>query len=109
MAATSSRPKPIRQRAPAKAWSSGDIITLPDFFRINEVLDKIERDNAEVVMLGPERQRKRWWHRSASGPWQDRIAGGFFLPPNSLVANNDDCFSGSFFTTRRFAVRTRRV
>ena len=92
-----------------QAWSSGVLFILPDFHRISEVLDKVERDNAEVIMLVPEWQQKRWWHRLASGPWQDRIAGGFFLPPDSLVANNDDCFFGSSFTTRLFAFRTRRV
>ena len=29
--------------------------------------------------------------------------------PDSLVANNDDCFSGSFFTTRMFAFRAQRL
>ena len=27
----------------------------------------------------------------------------------TTVANNDDCFSGSFFTTRLFAFRTQRL
>ena len=95
-----------------QAWSSGVIFVLPDFSRINEVLDKIERENAEVVMRVPE------WRLSGGIDWLAAHGGTESRAGSSsprihwrptTVANNDDCFSGSFFTTRLFAFRTQRL
>ena len=45
--------------APAQDWFSGTLFLLPDFHVLGSVLDRIERDNADVVLIVPE-----WTHQA---------------------------------------------
>ena len=92
--------------AMAQDWSSGVSFILPNFHMIDQITDEIERDNAEVVLLVPAWQRKRWWRRLHSGAWLARLAIADFIPAQALVAYNEHCFFTREFTTELYAMRT---
>jgi Asp-tRNA(Asn)/Glu-tRNA(Gln) amidotransferase A subunit family amidase len=51
----------------AQDWSKGESFILPDFHMANRIADKIERDNADAVLVVPEWPHTPWWRRLASG------------------------------------------
>ena len=45
-----------------KSWSSGELLWMnPPFSMIPRVLEKIEAENANVVLIAPEWTRQPWW------------------------------------------------
>jgi hypothetical protein len=93
----------------AQDWSSGALFVLPDFHVLGNVLDRIERDNAVVVLIVPEWTHHAWWHRLWSGAWAQRRGVYEFLPGSVLVSNNEHTFFGTRFTSRVLVMRTRRA
>ena len=87
-------------------WSGNALFILPDLHRIDQGLEKVERDDAEVVMVVPEWTAKRLWARLDSGPWRRRIVRRLFIATGALVANNEQAFFSRAFMTRHFAFRT---
>ena len=92
--------------AMAQDWSSGVSFILPNFHMIDQITDKIERDNADVVLIVPAWQHKPWWRRLHSGAWRARLAMTEFIPAQALVAYNEHCFFTGEFTTELYAMRT---
>jgi hypothetical protein len=75
---------------------------LPEFSQsfIDRVLDKIERDNANAVVIVPMWPSKPFWRRLHSGAWRERIAAKLTLPGSALLPhplNSDFCFFGRVF------------
>ena len=93
----------------AQDWSSGALFVLPDFHVLGNVLDRIERDNAVVVLIVPEWTHHAWWHRLWSGAWAQRRGVYEFLPGSVLVSNNEHTFFGTRFTSRVLVMRTTRA
>ena len=79
---------------------------LPNFHMVDQILDKIERDNAEVVLIVPVWRHKAWWRRLLSGAWRARVAIAELIPARALVAHNDNCFFTGEFTTELYVMRT---
>jgi hypothetical protein len=67
---------------------------LPDFHMADRILDKVERDNADAVLVVSEWPHRPWWRRLASGAWHTRIAMSEFLPANILIPYNESFFFG---------------
>ena len=78
--------------AMAQDWSSGVSFILPNFHMIDQIIDKIERDNAEVVLIVPAWQHKPWWRRLHFGAWRARLTMAESIPAQALVAYNEHCF-----------------
>ena len=92
--------------AMAQDWSTGVSYILPNFHMVDQILDKIERDNAEVVLIVPVWRHKAWWRRLLSGAWRARVAIAELIPARALVAHNDNCFFTGEFTTELYVMRT---
>jgi hypothetical protein len=94
----------------AFTWSGGVSYVLPPFPLIDRVLDKIERDDAEAVVVVPAWRSASFWRRVHSGAWQRRLARpALLLDVDALVANPanaDDCFFGDSFGSQLLAFRT---
>mmetsp|Transcript_24927 Transcript_24927/g.42393 ORF Transcript_24927/g.42393 Transcript_24927/m.42393 type:complete len:520 (-) Transcript_24927:735-2294(-) len=93
----------------AQSWASDALFVLPDFHKIDQVLDALERDNAVATLIVPVWTSKAWWNRLWSGQWTARRGKFEFLDGSALVANNKHCFFGTEFTTQLLVLRTRRV
>ena len=83
-------------------WSRDMNYILPEFSQsfIDRVLDKIERDNANAVVIVPMWPSKPFWRRLHSGAWRERIAAKLTLPGSALLPhplNSDFCFFGRVF------------
>ena len=79
-------------------WGSASIFCLPPFPLIPLVLDKVEADNAHVVLVVPVWPNTMWWQRLETS-MRLRISRSFRLPPDSLCPNNPHCFFGSRFNS----------
>ena len=95
--------------AMAQDWSEGVSFILPDFHMVDRIMDKIERDNANVTLIVPEWPNKSWWRRLRSGAWRARVAKFEILPANILVPNNEHCFFGTTFTSRLVVLRINEL
>ena len=93
----------------AQDWSSDALFVLPDFHKIAEVLDIIERDDAEATLVVPVWSSKAWWNRLWSGAWSARRGKFEFLAGSVLVANNEHCFFGTAFASQLLVLRTKRT
>jgi len=93
----------------SQSWAEGTSYILPDFHRVAEVLDKIERDNAIAVLIVPAWHAKPWWFRLHSGAWADRVDAHMALPAGILCPLNHECFFGESFNTGLLLIRTKRV
>ena len=82
---------------------------LPDFHMIDCILDKIKRDNAEVVLVVPKWPHKMWWKRIHAGAWRARVGAAEALPARLLEPYNEHCFFGSSFTTGLLVMRTTKI
>jgi hypothetical protein len=82
---------------------------LPDFHMVDRILDKVERDNAEVVLIVPAWPYKPWWQRLRSGTWRARVIKSRTLPANILIPYNGHCFFGEVFSTELLALRTQKL
>jgi hypothetical protein len=71
----------------------------------DRILDKVERDNADAVLVVSEWPHRPWWRRLASGAWHTRIAMSEFLPANILIPYNESTFSGGTFTSLLLVLR----
>ena len=90
----------------AQNWSDGVSFALPDFHRLDEVLDVIERDEAVAMLVVPCWHRNAGWHRLRSRPWRERVVDSERMPGTVLVANNPHCFFGEQFATDLLVLRT---
>jgi hypothetical protein len=95
--------------AMAQDWSQGVSYILPNFHMIDQIMDKVERDNAEVVLIVPEWSHKPWWQRAYSGAWAARLAKSGRIPAGALVPNNAFCFFDTVFTTALLVMRTLKL
>ena len=95
--------------AMAQDWSIGVSYILPNFHIIDQILDKIERDNAEVVIIVPEWPHKAWWRRVYSGAWRARLVKAEMIPARTLTPYNDHCFFSTDFTTALLVMRTSKL
>ena len=100
----------------SQSWAEGVSFVLHDFNQIDKVLDRVERDDAEAVIVVPEYASKPFWKRMQAGQWQQRVARSLWLPAESVEPNAENaehCFFGAEatgpFTCRLWAIRTRRV
>ena len=93
----------------SQSWAEGTSYLLPDFHRVAEVLDKIERDNAIAVLIVPAWHATPWWFRLHSGAWADRVDAHMALPAGILCPLNHECFFGEPFNTGLLLIRTKRV
>ena len=93
----------------AQSWSSGVLYMLPDFHAIDKVLDKIECDNAIVIIIVPVWRHKSWWHRLWSGAWSHRLDSHEYMCGSALVPNNEHAFFGENFATDLLVLKTRQV
>jgi len=95
----------------AFTWSGGVSYVLPPFPLIDRVLDKIERDDAEAVVVVPVWRSASFWRRVHSGAWQRRLARpAVLLDVDALVANPanaGDCFFGERFGSQLLGFRTK--
>jgi hypothetical protein len=89
-------------------WSEGVSFILPDFFKVDKIMDKIEQDNAEAVLIVPVWPHKNWWQRANAGAWRARVAAAEILPPHVLWPYNEHSFFGSSFTTGLLVMRTAK-
>ena len=53
------------------------------------ILDKTERDNADVVLVVPEWPHMPWLRRLAPSAWCARVATSEFLPANIITPYNE--------------------
>jgi hypothetical protein len=97
----------------AFSWSGSVSYMLPPFPLVDRVLDKIERDDAEAVVVLPMWRSQPFWHRVQSGAWRERLARPvLLLGEDALVANPENaenCFFGERFGAQLAAFRTRRL
>ena len=82
---------------------------LPDFHMVDRILDKVERDNAEVVLIVPVWPYKSWWNRIHAGAWRARVGASEAIPPRMLEPYNEHRFFGSNFTTGLIIMRTIKL
>jgi hypothetical protein len=85
---------------------------LHDFTALGKVLDRIERDDAEAVVVVPVWPSRPFWGRLRSGSWPQRIAHTLLLGPGSIVANAENaesCFFQGTFNSKLLVLRTRRL
>ena len=74
-------------------WSEGVSYVLPDFHKIDRVLDMVERDDAAAVLVFPKWTAEKWWRRLHAPCWQRRVTRQGVLPPFALVARDPaTCF-----------------
>jgi hypothetical protein len=90
-------------------WSKDTMFVLPDFHRIDAILDHIERDNAVVILIVPVWRSKGWWNRLWSGSWSERTGSNEYVDGSVLNANNEHCFFGGRFNTELLVLRTNRI
>jgi len=90
-------------------WSQDVMFVLPDFHKIDLILDHIERDDAVVVLIVPVWRSKGWWNRIWSGAWSQRRGRFEYIAGSVLKANNEHCFFGERFNTEVLVLRTNRV
>jgi hypothetical protein len=90
-------------------WSEGVSFILPDFLKIDQIMDKIEQDNAEAVLIVPVWPHKNWWRRAYAGAWRARVAAEEILPPHILWAYNEHSFFGASFTTGLLVMRIAKL
>lgn len=95
--------------AMAQDWSTGMSYILPNFHMIDRILDKIERDNAEVVIIVPEWPHKAWWRLVYSGAWRARLVKAEMISVRTLTPYNDQCFFGTDFTMALLVTRTSKL
>ena len=95
--------------ARAQDWSTGMSYILPNFHMIDRILDKIERDNAEVVIIVPEWPHKAWWRRVYSESWRASLLKAEMIPVRTLTPYNDQCFFGTDFTMALLVMRTPKL
>jgi hypothetical protein len=100
----------------SQSWVEGVSFVLHDFNQIDRVLDRVERDDAEAVIVVPEYVARPFWKRMHAGQWLQRVAHSLWLPAESVEPNAENaehCFFGAGatgpFTRRLWALRTRRV
>ena len=89
----------------AQDWSKGLSFILPDFLMVDRIMDKIERDNADAVLVVPEWPHTPWWRRLASGAWRARVATSELLPAKILIPYNEHYFFGATSTSRLLILR----
>ena len=85
---------------------------LHDFNQLGKVLDRIERDDAEAVVVVPVWPSRPFWGRLRSGSWPQRVAHTLLLEPGSIVANAENaasCFFQGTFNSRLLVLRTCRL
>jgi len=70
--------------ARAQDWSTGVSYILPNFHMIDRILDKIEQDNAEVVIIVPEWPHKAWWRRVYSESWRAPLLKAEMIPVRNI-------------------------
>ena len=76
------------------------------------MLDRIERDDAEAVVVVPVWPSRPFWGRLRSGAWPQRVAHTLLLGPGSIVANAENaesCFFQGTFNSKLLVLRTRRL
>jgi hypothetical protein len=85
----------------SQSWAAGVSYILHDFLHIMAVMDKVERDDAEVILIIPEWRGQPFWRRFESGGWAQRVvAPVLWLEPADLVPhplNAAHCFFGDDF------------
>ena len=94
----------------AQDWREGVSFLLPDFNKLDLVMDFVERDDVEAVLIVPEWSRKAFWRRIHSAPWRARIVAAEFMSGDALVphpANARNCFFGEHFECRILIMRLR--
>ena len=85
---------------------------LHDFNSLWKVLDRIERDDAEAVVIVPVWPSRPFWGRLRSGSWPQRVAHTLLLGSGSIVANAENaasCFFQGTFNSKLLVLRTRRL
>jgi DNA-binding winged helix-turn-helix (wHTH) protein len=95
----------------AQYWGADFNFVLGDFNKIDRVLDIIERDDAEGVIIVPERPREVFWRRIWSAAWQRRVERWEYLGGDELVANEENaeqCFFGERFNGRLLLMLTAK-
>ena len=75
-----------------QCWRAGTSFVLPDFFVIDAIMDRIERDDARAILIVPEWTHRPWWHRLWSRAWEQRRRTVLRLPRDAVVPNNRHCF-----------------
>ena len=74
----------------AQSWVDGVSFVLPPFQKVDQVLDHIERDDAEAVVVVPLWRKQPFWRRLSSGAWRRRMShdlgASLVLPPGSPTA-----------------------
>ena len=85
---------------------------LHDFNQLGKVLDRIERDDAEAVVVVPVWPSRPFWGRLRSGSWPQRVAHKLMLGPGSIAANAENavsCFFQGALNSRLLVLRTCRL
>ena len=96
----------------SQSWAQGVSFVLHDFNQLGKVLDRIERDDAEAVVVVPVWPSRPFWGRLRSGSWPQRVAHTLLLEPGSIVANAENaasCFFQGTFNSRLLVLRTCRL
>jgi len=96
----------------SQSWAQGVSFVLHDFNSLWKVLDRIERDDAEAVVVVPVWPSRPFWGRLRSGLWPQRVAHTLLLGPGSIVANAENaesCFFQGTFNSKLLVLRTRRL
>ena len=96
----------------AQYWGADFNFVLGDFNKIDRVLDIVERDDAEGVIIVPERPREIFWRRIWSAAWQRRVERWEYLGGDELAANAENaeqCFFGERFNGRLLVMLVRRL
>jgi len=96
----------------SQSWAEGVSFALHDFNAVGKVLDRVERDDAEAVIIVPVWPSRPFWRRLQSGSWPRRIAHSLLLEPGSIVANAENaenCFFQGTFNSKLLVLRTQRL
>jgi len=96
--------------AVAQDWrKTGALACRTSCLTSTSAIDKIERDNAEVVIIVPEWPHKAWWRRVYSGAWRAHLVKAEMIPARTLTPYNDHCFFSADFTTALLVMRTSKL
>ena len=82
---------------------------LPDFHMVDRILDKVERDNAEVVLIVPVWPHKSWWNRIHAGAWRARVGASEAIPSRLPEPYNEHCLFGNNSTVGLIIMRTIKL
>jgi len=90
-------------------WRVGTSFVLGDFRHtaVDRVLDKVERDNARVVLIVPRWTKAPWWRRLHAPRFRARVARTLDLAGSDLVPHHENarhCFFDRTFRNDLLAV-----